>query len=118
MHLTLSLAQLRITIGGGAILAWAGIRIIIKTLYSPSPIRVRRMGEGREGGQYPRQVSMDIFVRIPERSEKPILRGETFFYGTYRPEESSFMDDRLEKDGRSAVACAERRWANLSLAYS
>ena len=30
---------------------WAGIEIIIKTLYPPSPIRVRRMGEGREGGQ-------------------------------------------------------------------
>ncbi len=37
-----------ITIGGGVISIWAGIEIVISTLYSPSPKFVRRFG-GRTG---------------------------------------------------------------------
>ena len=39
-----------ITIGRAVITIWEVIGVFINTEYSPSPIRDRRMGEGREGG--------------------------------------------------------------------
>ena len=51
--------QLKYTIGGGAISIW---EVIINTVHSPSPIRARRMGEGREGGQSLAVLDLPRFV--------------------------------------------------------